>query len=421
MTDPAHKYSDEQIAAFQREVASVYAEAEKQAKAALDAYLVRYQTKDEAKRKAVEEGKVSQDEYDSWRKRMILAGKRYKQTLDECAAAYTNANKIAVEILNGTLPDIYAENMNYGIYQVESGAGYSTSYTLVDSNTIANMVMNGTAYMPARSVNVPKDIAWNRRQVSAQVTAGLLLGESIPKIAKRIQTVTDANKAVATRIARTTVTAAENAGRVNAYERAKGMGITFKQEWLATLDGRTRHSHRMVDGEQVEVGEVFSNGCRYPGDPNAPYAETANCRCTLVAGFDDMDNSWKDGASKRLTGKSYEEWKREHEAAKSKSAKDVSNSYSNNSSLIGSIRSQISTYIRESRKLGLTAPRYIPKRNKVDIPPAERKMVEHEINTYYHTRYEGKSHVLAPIGNCTYEVEIYGFDEYRIVGRWELD
>ena len=60
------------------------------------------------------------------------------------------------------------------------------------------------------------------------------------------------------------------------------------------LDIRTRHSHRQLDGERREVGEKFSNGCRYPGDPQTPHAEVCNCRCTLVAAVDGVDQSKAD-------------------------------------------------------------------------------------------------------------------------------
>ncbi|OFK24623.1 hypothetical protein [Olsenella sp. HMSC062G07] len=33
----------------------------------------------------------------------------------------------------------------------------------------------------------------------------------------------------------------------------------------------------------VKPNERFDNGCRFPGDPEAPAGETYNCRCTLVA------------------------------------------------------------------------------------------------------------------------------------------
>ena len=152
-------------------------------------------------------------------------------------------------------------------------------------------------------------MAWNRRLVASQLTQGVLLGESIPKMAERVRRVTDSNYATAVRAARTAVTGAENAGRVASYKRAQGMGIDVGQEWLATLDGRTRHSHRQLDGERVEAGGTFSNGCRYPGDPEAAYAETMNCRCTLVPVVAGIDQSDAYRWSRLPEGVTYEQWK----------------------------------------------------------------------------------------------------------------
>ena len=72
-------------------------------------------------------------------------------------------------------------------------------------------------------------------------------------------------------------TGAENAGRVDSYIRAENMGIEMEQQWMATLDNRTRESHRHLDGEHRPVGKKFSNGCRFPGDPEAPAGEIWNC------------------------------------------------------------------------------------------------------------------------------------------------
>ena len=83
----------------------------------------------------------------------------------------------------------------------------------------------------------------------------------------------------------------------------------MQQEWLASLDTRTRHSHRRVDGERVAVGEKFSNGCRWPGDPNAPYSEVMNCRCTLVAALDGVEDSAQERFSRLPEGMTYEQWK----------------------------------------------------------------------------------------------------------------
>ena len=60
---------------------------------------------------------------------------------------------------------------------------------------------------------------------------------------------------------------------------------------MATLDNRTRHSHATLDGEVVDNDKKFSNGCRFPGDPNGPPTEIYNCRCTLVSAIDGIDTS----------------------------------------------------------------------------------------------------------------------------------
>lgn len=101
-----------------------------------------------------------------------------------------------------------------------------------------------------------------------------------------METVVGMNKASATRNARTAMTGAQNAGRQQAYDRAKAMGIKVKKEWVATLDGRTRHSHGQADGQQVELDGKFTVGrakMRYPGDvQNGTPEEIYNCRCTMV-------------------------------------------------------------------------------------------------------------------------------------------
>lgn len=307
--DSAHEFSDAEIRAFEREVAGVYGEASKAAYANLKRYLAQFETDDEKMRERLEAGEITKAQYRSWRSGKIAAGRRYRIVLKQCAETMTHANVAAAAAIEGRLPEVYAENYNYGTWQVESAVGWDTAYALQDASTVQRLLTDHDSYLPKPSVNVAKDVAWNRRLIANQITQGVLLGESIPKIAKRMQDVTGANRAAAVRLARTSTTAAENAGRVDSYKRAKGLGINVQQEWVATLDGRTRKRHRQLDREKVDVGEKFSNGCRYPGDPEAPYAETCNCRCTLIACCDGLDVLDGERFSRLPEGMTYEEWK----------------------------------------------------------------------------------------------------------------
>lgn len=124
------------------------------------------------------------------------------------------------------------------------------------------------------------------------------------------------NMKMAIRAARTSVTAAQNAGRIDGYSAAEKMGIKLKKQWMATLDSRTRHSHAMLDGVAIENDKTFDNGCRYPGDPNGSPEEVYNCRCTLIAVLDDAPYKNAERIARNTaTGKNYiikdmtyEEW-----------------------------------------------------------------------------------------------------------------
>jgi uncharacterized protein with gpF-like domain len=116
--------------------------------------------------------------------------------------------------------------------------------------------------------------------------------------------------------ARTAITGAENAGRIESYRYAESIGITLKKEWLASLDERTRDEHRALDGQRVDIDEPFKvDGAEimFPGDPNAEGYLVYGCRCTLVSaveGVKDLDPVYRrDNISgEKIDNMSYREW-----------------------------------------------------------------------------------------------------------------
>ena len=313
MSDQAHDYAERKIAEFQAEVWEVYQQAQADAQEALANFLKRFEKEDAKRRELVEKGEMTKAEYKSWRSGQILRSRQLSSTLDQVSQAMTEANQVAMAALAGKLPEVYAENANYSAFWVCKETGLAVGFDLVDPDTVQHMLTAGEALFMAPGVNVAKDQLWNRKLMASQLTQGVLLGESIPKMARRVQRVTGSNYAAAVRTARTAVTGAENAGRVHSYKRAKDMGIKLQKEWLAMLDGRTRHSHRQLDGQKIpnEDGAKFDNGCRYPGDPQGRYDEICNCRCTLVAAIEGVDTSDAERWSRLPEGMTYEEWKNE--------------------------------------------------------------------------------------------------------------
>lgn len=118
--------------------------------------------------------------------------------------------------------------------------------------------------------------------IQGALQAGVSEGEAIPELAKRIEDVFDtASTSRAVTIARTETVSAYN-GAATLTASSYGPDVVAGQEWIATRDSRTRDEHAGRDGEIVAVGEAFSGGLMYPGDPSGDAADTVNCRCTVA-------------------------------------------------------------------------------------------------------------------------------------------
>lgn len=325
--DEGHEETDKILEDMEKRIAEEYKQAEKEISKKLNDYLRRFEAKDRIKQQALADGLITQEEYDKWLTGQIMIGKRWTEMRDTLAEDFTNADKIAKSIAYGYQPEVYALNHNYGTYQVEKGAQVDTSYTLYDRNTVERLFNDNETFYHAPGkkvsarINEGKALAWNKKQVQSCMLQGILQGESIPNMATRLaNTVGEQNRKAAIRNARTMTTGVENAGRVRSYDRAQSMGINVQKQWLATLDNRTRHWHRELDGASVPNDEPFKNEfgeIMYPGDPTADGSNIYNCRCTLIANIKGFENDVTNRSLRHdthLGDMSYDEWKESHES-----------------------------------------------------------------------------------------------------------
>jgi SPP1 gp7 family putative phage head morphogenesis protein len=171
------------------------------------------------------------------------------------------------------------------------------------------LIKDQPALLPTQ-LEEARDLKWNRQKVSSAITQGILQGESIPNIGKRLRKVVGMDKTASIRNARTATTGAENAGRVDSYEEAESKGVELEKKWIATLDQRTRSEHRQLDGQTCLIHDKFEvdgEEIGYPGDPTAAGYLVYNCRCTLVAEVKGI--KYKDMRYSRLPKEmSYETW-----------------------------------------------------------------------------------------------------------------
>lgn len=318
--DAAHLQTDKELDKLEKRIAKIYKEAADDLQKTIDDYFAKFAKRDAKQKERLEAGEITEQEYKQWRLAQMGRGERFKALQSRVAERYTEANETAVRYVNDATPGIYSLNRNYSAYTIEKVAG-NVGFDLWDERTVRRLIVENPEvmpyYPPEKALKRGIDLAYGKRQISASVTSSILQGKSIPGIAKDLQTrIPDMNKASAIRTARTAVTGAQNAGRMDSYVAAEKMGIKVRKEWLATIDGRTRHSHAMLDGKVVDKDKKFENGCMFPGDPNGAPEETYNCRCTLIAAVDGVDTS---NAQRRVrnpeTGKNelvsdmtYQEW-----------------------------------------------------------------------------------------------------------------
>lgn len=214
-----------------------------------------------------------------------MTGKRWESMRDTIAEDLVNADKIATAMVKDEMTGVFANNANYTAYLIENDDRMNYGFTLYNTDTVANLLVNDPDILPLPSVNIPKDLRWNRQHITSAVLQGILQGESIQNLSKRLYNVVDMDAAAAVRTARTSMTSAQNAGRQQTYNRAASMGLNREKEWVATNDFKTRHAHGMVDGQRVGLTEAFEvDGCQmmHPGDMSAPGYLIYNCRCTTV-------------------------------------------------------------------------------------------------------------------------------------------
>ena len=291
MADKAHDMTDIKLEEMEKRLSAIYSRASKEIQQTADEYFSRFEAQDEKKRKLVETGKLSEADYKKWRKNKILYGSRFKAMQEQCAQQLLKVNETAVVYINGELPEVYALNYNALEEAVDGVGGYS--FTLTDADTVRNLATTDGSLLPYKKLDPKKDVPWNMQKINAETLQGILQGESIDKIAKRIQNVQVMNRDSAIRTARTIVTGAECKGRQDSYQRAQEDGIILRKYWLATYDKRARDWHKeagntYTEDKAIEIDDFFvvdGEKMLHPGDSmhGASGHNLYNCRCSIAS------------------------------------------------------------------------------------------------------------------------------------------
>lgn len=291
MKDYSNDLTDAEMATLERRIKEVYREVWNDLEKTVCDYFAKFEKRDKEMHQLVEAGELSLEEYKQWRLTQMGRGERFDALAVKMAERCTQANEVANRYVNDITPGIYALNRNYEAYQIEKTVG-NCDFTLFDEATVRRLIVEQPDlmpyYPPKRALRRGIDLAYGKDQITKRVASGILRGLSPGKIAAELtQGITGMSRESAVRAARTGVTAAQSAGRMDSYAACEKMGIAIRRQWVAAKDVRTRDAHGMADGQIVDSTDtpfiVGGERLMYPGDTSlgASGHNIYNCRCRM--------------------------------------------------------------------------------------------------------------------------------------------
>lgn len=216
---------------------------------------------------------------------------------------------------------ITTNTYNRAWFGYEKEIGATLNFDKIDPELVRQIVRD--PYPGIKLSDMIKNIGVQQAQrIKFEIGQGLLQGEGIAKISKRIKDSLGIGYNSAVRIARTEGLRAQSKSALTATDRSKDLGIDVVKVWDATLDGRTRPTHRAADGQEANkkgdftVGGVKFIAPRVVSENNASgntARETINCRCSYLEEIKDVPETIEARASKQkqtIDSLTYQEWKK---------------------------------------------------------------------------------------------------------------
>lgn len=252
------------------------------------AYFKQFEKLDEQKRKQLETGEITAQEFIQWRLAQIGHGKAFEALRDKVAEDLTEVTNEAIELVATEMPEVYAINYNQEAEDINTDEG--SAIPLITAAIIVLLLRKKSDIMTRPKLNRQRDITWNRKNFSASVTSSILMNKPLlgkNSICAAAVTMTVEKSQHSARVnARTYLTNAETRGRQAVYNAAEKLGIHREKTWYTVHDNRVRHQHALMDGVTVPATEKFSvDGYDMigPGDTSAPPYLWYNCRCRMTS------------------------------------------------------------------------------------------------------------------------------------------
>ena len=323
-SDYMSRKMDKELQAIEELITALYVNAINEITAQFTNYAKRIDPQLKEWQELLEQGYITETEYQERVRNKIFRKALYKATITALTNTLVNTDAAAMAIVRGDLPYVIAQSYNFVQslgWKAADEMGFSVgTFQIYNAQAVQKLIKDNPQLLP--HVDLPLDKKWNQDRINNTITQAIIQGKDIDTVAKDLQTVAKMDESTAIRTARTAMTYAENLGRDESFIALKEKGLPVKKVWSAVLDGRTRDTHRQLNGTYANEKGLFGEGIlnvllRCPADPRGEAQEIYNCRCREGVVFDNsvVDHSKDDEAYEQFLKENYPE---DYEALKSK-------------------------------------------------------------------------------------------------------
>lgn len=202
-----------------------------------------------------------------------------KKQLDELIG---NLNADSYDSITRYLTDSYYTGYIGTMYDIQ-GQGIPLITPINEKQVTRAMTLNTKLSVPLYT-RMGIDVGVLKKQIAKHISRGIATSSSYAHIARNIDGASNTGFNKAMRIARTEGHRIQVLSANDAQHAAKAKGCEVVKQWDATLDGRTRPMHRLLDGKLAEIDEPFvvdDIEVMYPGGFGIA-SQDVNCRCALL-------------------------------------------------------------------------------------------------------------------------------------------
>lgn len=186
------------------------------------------------------------------------------------------------ETIEEYLKESYTDGFVAAVYSLHK-QGLPLTFPIAQDQVVKAIVTN-SAISEGLYKSLGVDTKHLRDVIAQEISRGIASSMSYSEIARNVANQTDIPMNRARSIVITESHRIQEEASQDARVEAKKKGANIVKQWDATLDGKTRDSHRRLDGQIREVDEPFEidgKTAMYPGGFGRA-EEDCNCRCVAL-------------------------------------------------------------------------------------------------------------------------------------------